>query len=401
MRALCFSLTTLLLAACGGSSTDDDATTGMGTLRLALADAPACGYDHVHVTVDRVRVHSSANAPDADAGWSELVLPAPQRIDLLTLTNGVLAELGQTLLVQGRYTQLRLVLAPNTPATPLANAVTPRAGAEVALDTPSATGPSGLKLPTDFEVPAGGVADFIIDFDACQSVVRRGNSGAYGLKPVLRLLPRPAGAGSRVVGYVSPALAGATLSVQSMGVPLVSTVPDPTDGRFELYPVPVGSVSLVVTAPGHATGVITGVPVTADSPTAVNTTASPLTLSDGAPRVVTATVTATPEPDAVQLRVLQRLGDGTEIQVLALPAVGDGTPVELALPSAPPQVAAYVPGAAGVLLVDDDSPDTVGRYTVQALVTPPAPALPQRKSLAVDIARTVPDPLPALSFDFP
>lgn len=401
MRALCLSLSTLLLAACGGSSSGDDATTGMGTLRLALADAPACGYDSVHVTVDRVRLHTSGSAPDSDAGWSELVLPSPQRIDLLTLTNGVLAELGQTLLVQGRYTQLRLVLAPNTSANPLANAVTPSGAAEVALDTPSATGPSGLKIPADITVEATELADFIIDFDACQSVVRRGNSGAYGLKPVLRLLPRPAGAGHRVVGFVDPALAGAAVSVQSAGVPLVSTVPDPADGRFELYPVPVGSVSLVISAPGRATGVVSGVPVTADAPTAVNAATSPITLADGVPRVVTATVTASPEPEAVQLRVQQQLGDGTQIQVLALPAAGDGTPVDLTLPSVPPQVAAYVAGATGVLLVDDESPDTVGRYSVQAHLTPPSPALPQTKSLAVDIARTVPDPLPALAFDFP
>src|SRR5262245_56562253 len=68
---------------------------GAGTLRVALTDAPACGYDHVYVTVERVRVHMSSSASDNDGGWSEVVVSPAQRIDLLGLTNGELAELGQ------------------------------------------------------------------------------------------------------------------------------------------------------------------------------------------------------------------------------------------------------------------------------------------------------------------
>lgn len=49
----------LLLAACGGGgSGSDDA--GAGTLRVSLTDAPACGYDSVHVTVEKLRVHRIA-----------------------------------------------------------------------------------------------------------------------------------------------------------------------------------------------------------------------------------------------------------------------------------------------------------------------------------------------------
>jgi hypothetical protein len=61
-----------------------------------LTDSPACGYDNVFVTVQKVRVHKSGSAADNDAGWSEVVLAAPQRVDLLTLTNGTLLPLGQT-----------------------------------------------------------------------------------------------------------------------------------------------------------------------------------------------------------------------------------------------------------------------------------------------------------------
>ena len=108
-----------------------------GTLRLALTDAPACGYDSVNITVEKVRVHQSSSASDSDAGWSEVLLNPSRRINLLNLTNGVLDELGQTPLPTGKYTQLRMVLAENTSTNPLANSVKPTGFAEVALKTPS------------------------------------------------------------------------------------------------------------------------------------------------------------------------------------------------------------------------------------------------------------------------
>src|SRR6187549_3598422 len=91
---------TAILSACGGGG-----DTPTGTLRLAMTDAPTCGLDRVDVTVQKVRVHQSSSAADAEAGWSEVVLSPPQRVDLLSLTNGVLTELGQTTLPVGKYQQ--------------------------------------------------------------------------------------------------------------------------------------------------------------------------------------------------------------------------------------------------------------------------------------------------------
>lgn len=389
-----------LLSACGGGGGDATPVPTNGTLRLALTDAPACGYDSVHVTVDRVRVHTSAAAGETDAGWVDIVLPAPRRVDLLSLTNGVLEELGQTALPAGRYTQMRLLLAPNDGTSPLANAVQPTGQAEVALDTPSGM-QSGLKMNVDIEVQTGSVADFIIDFDACKSVVPRGHSGRYNLKPVMRVMPRLATAGARVVGYVDPALAGVTVSVQVGGTPVVSTVPDPATGRFDLYPVPVGTYTLVLSGGGRATGVLTGVPVGADAYTYVNAPTAPILVPAGTPREVAAGVTATPEPDAVLLRALQQLSNGSTVEVLARPATADGTAVSLALPSAAPLVAAYAAGATAVVFTADAAASVVGRYTVQARVTPPLPALPLEKNAAIDVSAAVPDPLPALAYVFP
>ncbi|HJV94577.1 MAG TPA: DUF4382 domain-containing protein, partial [Albitalea sp.] len=131
------------LGACGGggSSTSQE----MGTLRVAITDAPACGYDAVNVTVQKVRVNQSETASDSDAGWSEIALSPAKRLDLLSLQNGVLAELGQTPLPTGTYRQLRLVLAENDSTTPMANSVVPTGGSEIALKTPSGQ-QSGLKM---------------------------------------------------------------------------------------------------------------------------------------------------------------------------------------------------------------------------------------------------------------
>lgn len=195
---------TLMLAGCGGGGDGGSVSAGsgssaavvaMGTLRLALTDAPACGFDKVFVTVEKVRIHQSASSGEGEAGWSEIVLGRPKRLDLLSLTNGVLEELGQTSLPAGRYQQLRLVLSDNGATAPFANAVIPTGSKdEVALTTPSAD-QTGLKINTNMDVIASQTADFVIDFDACKSIVTtsgngNGSSGRYLLKPVLTVARR-------------------------------------------------------------------------------------------------------------------------------------------------------------------------------------------------------------------
>ena len=160
-----------LLAACGGGGGSDAGATpdaggnpsssGVGSLQLSLTDAPAC-YEQVNVTVERIRIHRSADAADDDGGWSELVLHPSRRVDLTRLTNGRLEGLGRVTLPAGTYTQMRLVLADNTNADPLANSVKPYGGAEVPLKTPSGQ-QSGLKLKLDVVVPEGQVAHLVLE----------------------------------------------------------------------------------------------------------------------------------------------------------------------------------------------------------------------------------------------
>lgn len=372
------------LSGCGGGG--DGGISGTGVMRLSLTDAPACGYDEVNVTIEKVRVHQSSDAAEDASGWSEVVLNPARRVDLLTLTNGVLEELGQTSLPAGRYTQMRLVLAANGGATPLANSVVPTGGAETALTTPSGQ-QSGLKLNVQMDVAANQVADFVIDFDACKSVVRRGNSGQYNLKPVISVTPLLSEAGLRVIGYVDPAIANAstTVSVQQAGVPVKATVPQ-TDGRFVLYPVPEGSYDLVIGAAGRVTAVMTGVPVVASSYTTVNSTSFAFLPSPSAAATVTGTVT----PVTATVRALQTLTGGPTVEVAWALVDADTGVFQATLPTQAPEKTAYVPNATTAYTF---TPDTLvaGQYTLEAAYA----GMTQTHSV------NTATPTPSLTFSFP
>ncbi|HEX3139951.1 MAG TPA: DUF4382 domain-containing protein, partial [Rhizobacter sp.] len=319
------ALLVFTLGACGGGSTSDPSPTptsnptGAGTLRLALTDAPACGYDHVYVTIERVRVHQSSTAEDGDGGWSEVAVTPARRVDLLALSNGVLDELGQTLLPAGHYTQMRLVLAANGKSEPYANALQlAGASGEIPLTTPSAQ-QSGLKVNIDIDIAPNRLADFVVDFDACKSIVRAGNSGKYLLKPHITVIPRYV---SGVLGWANACVPGTTVSLQQDGSVIKATAPD-ASGRFLLQPVAPGNYTLVVTAPGHTTVAVTGVPVTTETVLPFNNPSNALPCAASASGVATSSgsVTITPPPASIEAsaRVIQTLSAGPVIEVASTP----------------------------------------------------------------------------------
>ncbi len=345
------------LAACGGGGGSADS----GTLRLALTDAPSCGYDEVNVTIEKIRVHQSDSAnPDDPSGWSEIVLsPAPLRVDLLKLQNGALAELGQVTLPAGSYNQMRLVLAENDASAPLlANSVVLSSDKSVvALKTPSGQ-QSGVKAKQfNVTIAANQLANFVVDFDACKSIVATG-SGKYNLKPQLTVIPRYI---SGVSGYVDASLiaGGTTVSLQqSSGAVVKATTPD-SNGRFLLQPVVPGSYALVLTAPGRTTTVVTGVTVATELVTSVN--ASGTAFNPAASLFATANGNA---PVDTQVRALQLLTAGPTIEV-ANRYVHDTTGnYSYALVVNAPMVAPYV-AAPGVLVFTADT-TAAGKYTLKA-----------------------------------
>jgi len=336
------------LTACGGGGGGSGSTAPAptpvataGTLSVAMTDAPACGFDAVNVTVNKVRVNPSASAGDTDAGWTDITLNPAKKINLLNLTNGVLESLGQTTLAAGHYSQMRLVLDANT-GTGMANSVVPTGGVETSLSTPSAV-QSGIKLVNGFDVAAGQTTSVVLDFDACKSVVTQGK-GRYALKPVVKVVPTTA-ANTGITGYVAKSLLTAHVSVsaQQNGAIVGATVPDPTTGAFTLTHLAAGNYDVVVTADNSAASVIGVVPVTATGSTQVSTTAAPLTLATSAVSSIGGTVTLPANAtEAAYVAAKQTFAAGPTVTIRYAGAdITTGAYTIANLPVAAPQYAAY------------------------------------------------------------
>lgn len=356
-----------LLAACGGGG--GGSASADGSLRVALTDAPSCGYDHVFVTIEKVSVHKSASASDTEAGWTDLTLSPPRQVDLLELTNGVLEELGTMPLEAGHYSQIRLVLASNsgTGTSSVANSVQPTGGTLTALATPSAQ-QSGLKLQANIDVAAGQMADVVLDFDACKSIVKAGNSGKYNLKPVVSVVPRVV---SGVTGFVTTtlSLSSTTVAMQQNGVTIRSTTPDAA-GKFSIPFLPAGTYTMVVTSDGRATAVITNVPA-GTSTTVVSGTATAIAppvsaMADVMGAVTTTTVSGSSTVSTVltdaTASALQALTGGPTIHLGSRPVDATLGTYSFRLPVEAPVKAAYSASAPLAFTADTA---VKGKYTIQ------------------------------------
>ena len=327
------------LVACGGGGDGGVAPApgpGSGTLRVALTDAPACGFDEVNVTVERVRAHQSASAGENDAGWTDIVVNPARKIDLLTLQNGILVDLGQATAPAGSYTQMRLVLVSNK-SVPMSNTVKPTGGSETELDTPSAA-QSGLKLINGFTIESNKTNFIVLDFDACKSIVKRGN-GTYGLKPVIQMM---AMTGTAIVGYVQSNPIGMTVSAQKAGDVAKATQPDRA-GKFVLGPLdPMkGPYDVVITGPALTTSVIAGVPVTADQTTTLNTDTNRMTIPASDFGTVTGNLGPDPARATAALRGLQVAGSVPKVEVGHANVASDTGNYSLQLPVAAPRLVTY------------------------------------------------------------
>jgi len=318
----------LLAVVVAGCGSDGGGSTQPGVLGVSMTDAPACGFDAVNVTVSKVRVHQSDNASENAAGWTDITLNPPRKINLLDLNdptqpNRALESLGETPLEAGHYTQLRLVLVPNSGGPPFANSVV-LSGVlgEIALDTPSAV-QSGIKLIHQFTVGSGQRVDLLLDFDACKSIVQTGN-GTYKLKPVIKVIPFVL---NGIEGFVDTNLLGSNVVVSAQvnnGEIVRATVPNTVTGKFFLAHLdptncPTTCYDVVITADGRATAVIAAVPVpTSTSVTIISTSVTPFTLQTSTSQSANGTVTlSSPATDdgTVLVAAKQTLNGGPTVTV--------------------------------------------------------------------------------------
>lgn len=125
---------------------------------------------------------------------------APKQIDLLALNGGQTdVLLNGFVLPAGHYPWIRLMV---DTAGILDSYIVVSGGADHELTIPSGS-ETGLKLNRGFDVPAGGSANFTMDFDLRKSVTVTG-TGDYVLRPTIRMVDNTmVGA---IAGTVAPSL---------------------------------------------------------------------------------------------------------------------------------------------------------------------------------------------------
>jgi hypothetical protein len=169
----------------GGSGATAQAVGGLGGSGLmSVAAVHACGVRSVNVIIAGVRVNQDRSAALDGAGWVEVALPAPVRMDLMTLASGSPLPVDMTTLPAGTYRQVRLQVAD-------AGTVVTTAGVETPLAVPGAA-QGGLPLDATVSVADGQAAASTQDLDVCDAVAT--SAGGYALGAVAQGTTRVASA---------------------------------------------------------------------------------------------------------------------------------------------------------------------------------------------------------------
>jgi len=212
------------------SSLDSGNDAGTGTMVVKLHDAPV-DYEEVNISVARVEVNNTDNEGE---GW--IVISEPnETYNILELVNGNFEVLADAELEPGTYKQIRLIL--NDQNTVVID------GETFELFVPSGE-QTGLKLNIDAEIEEGITYTLLLDFDANRSVVPRGASGQYNLKPVIRATNEAIS--GNISGTVLPFEARAAVFAIQGSDTLSTTFADTSSGEFTLVGLESGSYTVSV-----------------------------------------------------------------------------------------------------------------------------------------------------------
>jgi uncharacterized protein DUF4382 len=403
---------------CGGSST----TMGpqAGSMTVTLTDPPSCkfpngAFDHVYVSIRSVQAHTSASADDNSSGWLELapqLNSAPMQIDLFSAASNtcLLTNLGSNAaLPAGTYQQIRLLLVPNDGsggATPSTNAcgsngfncVVLHDGTITQLDLSSQAN-TGLKVPPGqvlggpITVSAGQDVDLNIDFDACHSIVPKGN-GKFGLRPVLtaeQVSTNRTGISGTILDAATnaPVVGGTALvalerkdATGADAIFLETTVD--ASGMFNFCPLPAGATFDVVATAINGAGVAYNATVVLSVPGGTNVGNIPLQAETGAasgPATLQGNVTAvnggstgTIDAAVTAQQVVTVAGGGTlMVAIPALPGSASNISVNSTSAGTCTSIGKVGANCAGYTLMVPASNPEVGVFSGGAVTfTPPA-----------------------------
>ncbi len=151
----------------GPAASTAPGSTGVGTLDVAIQDAPAANFSNVYVTFDQIAVHpaDAGNASD----WQTVNLT--QRTVDLAAVKSVPQLLGSATLPVGEYTQLRIVV--QSAQGVMTN------GTKVNFIVPSGE----LKTADPFNITLGQTTSLTIDINLARSIVDA--NGTWIFTPVI------------------------------------------------------------------------------------------------------------------------------------------------------------------------------------------------------------------------
>lgn len=183
--AIILTMVVLTVSGCSTSTT--------GTLALKLTDAPVDDENiaGVYIAINKIEVNKSTSD---NANWVTVKeFDDALEYNLLDLTDGSFALLGEFELTAGQYNQIRFILdiqeqGKQPPTTPGCY-VKFTDGSTEPLFVPSG-GQTGYKAVGAFEVPVNSEVEVTVDFDLRKAlhVTGQGNNQRYILKPTLRLV---------------------------------------------------------------------------------------------------------------------------------------------------------------------------------------------------------------------
>ena len=192
----------LALGALVACSDSESLGPGEGRIAVRMTDAPFPLDDVASIDIFVTRVEAKAQVTteedaaldvdedDAESdGWIVLAEPNDD-FDLMDLRNGVTVFLGDAVVAAGDYRSFRLIIDTDRSSVTLKDGTVLTATSTPSIKFPSA-GQSGIKvILTDALVVAeGATTDVLLDFDAEESFVLRGNTimqNGLLFKPVIK-----------------------------------------------------------------------------------------------------------------------------------------------------------------------------------------------------------------------
>ena len=273
------------LAGCGqgGPST--------GTLTLDVTDSPVSG------AVSVVVVFSGVEIQPAEGERINFDFASDREIDLLGLTGDESETiLDGVTLTAGQYNWIRLKVKAELGVVDSFIVFEGDLENRISLYVPSGD-ETGLKLNRPFDVPAGGSADFTIDFDLRKSVHNPEGYEDYVLRPTLRIVDNTEV--GKIVGTVDASLLdpdggnavyvfeGTDVSPDDIDSnapePINTGTVDKVTGEYTVGFLTAGDYTVAFTADADLDDPATDDPVTFELPANVTVTAGETTTHDFTP----------------------------------------------------------------------------------------------------------------------